>query len=170
MKIIYTDGSTRKNGLKNAEGGFGVIICEAIGKESPEQYHVIDAYAEKTIGTTNNRMEMSAILWAFRNYGGEEHWENGILYPIVYSDSQYCVNTFNTWANNWKNNGWKRPGNKNVENLDLVKEWFNILEKGKRIELRYIKGHSGKIWNEVADQLATGKITVEQVIKQYGNR
>lgn len=170
MKIIYTDGSTKNNGSKDAEGGFGIVVCEVIGKEPPEHYRVIEAYAERATGTTNNRMEIEAILWALRNYGTEEHRAHGLLIPIVYTDSMYCVNSFTTWIRNWKARGWTRPGNKPLENLDLIKQWDSLCEQGNKIDLQYIKGHSGEIWNEIADQLATGKITVEQVIEQYGNR
>lgn len=170
MKVIYTDGSALKNGAKDAKGGFGVVVCEVWGDENPEQYTVIDAYAERAEGTTNNRMEMSAILWALEKYGGVEHRGNGFLIPVVYSDSQYCVNSFTQWIKNWKANGWVRPGGKKLENLDLIKRYDELLGQGQQIALQYIKGHAGKVWNEIADQLATGRITPEEVLNKYGKR
>lgn len=170
MKIIYTDGSAKKNGSKDAEGGFGVVVCECWGDENPEQYLVIDAYAERASGTTNNRMEMSALIWALRNYGTEEYRGNGFLIPIVYSDSMYCINSFTNWIRGWKANGWVRAGNKPLENLDLIKEWDKLCNEGHKIDLKYIKGHNGEIWNEIADKLATGQISPEQVLSVYGGR
>ncbi len=156
MIIIYTDGSASNNGAKNAKGGFGVVVCDA------ESHTPIDAYSERVEGTTNNRMEMSAILWALRNYGAKE---GDFFVPIVYSDSMYCVNSFTTWINGWKARGWTRAGNKPLENKDLILEYDRLTNKeGLRIDLRYIKGHSGEIWNEVADKLATGVITAEEVL------
>ena len=165
MKIIYTDGSSRGNGSKTAQGGFGVVVCEVWGDEKPEAYKVIDAYAEQVEGTTNNRMEMSALIWALKNYGGPEHRGNGHAIPTVYCDSMYCVNSFTNWIKNWKANGWRRAGNKPLENLDLIKEWDRLCEAGFKVNLCHVKGHSGIFWNEVADRLATGKISPNDLIK-----
>ena len=41
-------------------------------------------------------------------------------------------------------------------------------EKEVKIDLRKISGHDGHLWNELADGLATGKITAEEVLKKYG--
>lgn len=166
MLVIYTDGSTLKNGAKDAEGGFGVVVCEAEPKQKPEDYKVIAAYAERAQGTTNNRMEMSAIIWALTNYGARD---GDFFTPIVYSDSMYCVNSFTNWIKGWKANGWVRAGNKPLENKDLIFEYDRLTGKeGRMIDLRYVKGHNGTIWNEIADQLATNKITVQQVLDMYG--
>lgn len=166
MIVVYTDGSTLKNGAKDATGGFGVVVCEAEPHQDPETYKVIAAHAERAEGTTNNRMEMSAILWTLENYGASE---GEFFVPIVYSDSKYSINSFTSWIYNWKANGWVRAGDKPLENKDLIMEYDRLVNSaGKRIDLRYIKGHNGAIWNEVADQLATAKITVEQVMEMYG--
>jgi ribonuclease HI len=78
--------------------------------------------------------------------------------PIVYSDSNYCVQTFNDWMFNWARNGWIKSDKKVPENLDLIQAYYDWYQKGYRIELRKIKGHAGHQWNEMADGLATGKI------------
>lgn len=162
MIVIYTDGSTLKNGAKNAKGGFGVVVCKAEPHQDPSTYKVIAAYSERADGTTNNRMEMSAILWALTHYGAKD---GDFFTPIVYSDSMYCVNSFTNWIKNWKANDWVRSGNKPLENKDLILEYDRLTTKeGLRVDLRYVKGHNGHIWNEVADKLATGKITVEEVL------
>ena len=79
--------------------------------------------------------------------------------PVVYSDSSYCVNTFNEWMFNWANNGWIKSDKKTPENLDLIKAYYDHYNKGYRIDLQKIKGHAGHIWNELADKLATGEIS-----------
>ena len=122
----------------------------------------IAAYAERAIGTTNNRMEMSAILWALRNYGGKE---GDFFVPLVYSDSMYCINSFTTWLNGWKAQGWTRANGKPLENKDLIIEYDRLVnQEGLKIELRYVKGHNGDRGNELADKLATGAISVEEVL------
>ena len=166
MIVIYTDGSTLKNGAKNAKGGFGVVVCEAEPHKDPSTYKVIAAYSERADGTTNNRMEMSAILWALTHYGAKD---GDFFIPIVYSDSMYCVNSFTNWIKNWKANGWVRAGNKPLENKDLILEYDRLTTKERlRVDLRYVKGHNGTLFNELADQLATGKITEQQVLDMYG--
>lgn len=161
MIVIYTDGSAKGNGKANAKGGFGIVVCQAWGDEGEENYTPINFYQEEEDGTTNNRMEMKAILWALENYGKppegkESQWTS--LMPIVYSDSSYAVNSFTVWIKGWKNNGWKRAHNKPVENLDLVKKWDELVGKGYAIDLRHCAGHSGNKWNELADALATGRL------------
>lgn len=162
MLIIYTDGSTLKNGSKDAVGGFGVVVCKGEPGQHPNDYEIIDAYAERAEGTTNNRMELSAILWAMENYGGRP---GDFFPPLVYSDSMYCINSFTNWIKGWKANGWVRAKNKPLENKDLMQRYDQLTSnQGIKIDLKYIKGHAGEWGNELADQLATGKLTPEQVM------
>jgi ribonuclease HI len=114
-------------------------------------------------------MEIKAILYAFLNYGvniNKEEFINDI--PIVYSDSNYCVQTFNNWMFGWANKGWIKSDKKTPENLELIKAYYDWYQKGYRIDLRKVKGHNGIKWNEIVDQLATGKISSEEVMKIYG--
>ena len=103
-------------------------------------------------------MELKAILYAFLNHWVKEenYWNNNI--PIVYSDSNYCVQTFNDWMFNWERKGWIKSDKKVPENLDLIQAYSDWYQKGYRIDLRKVKGHSGHRWNEMADGLATGKV------------
>lgn len=68
----------------------------------------------------------------------------------------------------WANNNWIKSDKKKPENLDLIIEYYNWYQKGYRIDLRKIKGHAGHEWNELADQLATGKISAEEAMRTYG--
>lgn len=145
MLVAYTDGSARKNGSSDSIGGFGVCILD--------NDNIVNTYAEYHNGVTNNQMEMIAILWTIVTYKEEIAAGN----MIIYSDSQYAVNTFSDWMWNWKNLGWRRKGNKPVENLTLVKYYDKITDSGKLpVQLRYVKGHDGTLGNEIADALATG--------------
>lgn len=162
MLVIYTDGSALKNGAKDAVGGFGVVVCQGKPGQDPSEYEVVDAYAERAEGTTNNRMELSAILWAIEHYGARP----GMFFPpIVYSDSMYCINSFTNWIKGWKANGWVRAKNKPLENKDLMQAYDRLTSnEGIKIDLRYVKGHAGERGNELADALATGRLTPEQVL------
>ena len=163
--VIYTDGSCCGNGKAINSGGFGVIVLDNNEK-------LLYNYNKSCENTTNNREELKAILYSFLNYG--VNINNPLLgfdtveIPIVYSDSNYCVQTFNEWMFNWARNGWIKSDKKQPENLDLIQAYYDWYQEGYRIYLRKIKGHSGNKWNEIADQLATGKITPEEVNKIYG--
>lgn len=149
--IIYTDGSAHPN---PGPGGFGVVVLD-------DNDNILYAYSRQfKERVTNNEMELKAILYALLNYGKEN--------PIVYSDSSYAVNTFNIWMNNWALNGWVKSDNKIPENLVLIQTYYEYQNKGYRIDLRKVKGHNGVFWNEIVDALATGEMTPEEVMKEYG--
>jgi ribonuclease HI len=156
---FYTDGSCLANGKENAVGGYGVV---GVDKYNSVQF----VRAKRTKGTTNNREELKAILYVMLNYGEKcDDWGQP---PIVYSDSAYCVNTFNEWMFNWARNGWIKSDKKVPENLDLIQAYYDWYKQGYRIDLRKIKGHNGDEWNELADQLATGYISEEEALNTYG--
>ena len=144
--IIYTDGSSKGN---PGPGGFGVVILD-------DNENLISYHSEYCQQTTNNREELKAILWAFLQFGELAAADNEI--PVVYSDSAYAVNTFNSWMFNWEKNGWIKSDKKIPENLDLIKPFYEYWQRGFRIELKQVKGHNGNKWNELADKLATKKI------------
>jgi ribonuclease HI len=66
---------------------------------------------------------------------------------------------------NWAKNNWIKSDKKIPENLEIIKEYYNYYNKGYRIDLRKIKGHAGNRYNELADQLATGKILESDILK-----
>lgn len=148
--VIYVDGSCNGNGKAVNSGGFGVVVID-------NNENIIHTYSERCENTTNNREELKAIIYAMEHYGKQSllDW-NEII--VVYSDSNYCVQTLNEWMFNWERNGWIKSDKKIPENLDLIKKYFDLYQKGYRIDLRKIKGHAGHKFNEMADGLATGKV------------
>lgn len=148
--VIYVDGSCNGNGKAVNSGGFGVVVLD-------NNENIIHTYSERCENTTNNREELKAIIYAMEHYGKQSllDW-NEII--VVYSDSNYCVQTLNEWMFNWERNGWIKSDKKIPENLDLIKKYFDLYQKGYRIDLRKIKGHAGHKFNEMADGLATGKV------------
>ena len=146
--IIYTDGSAHPN---PGPGGFGVVVLD-------NNENLLYTYSKQCASpVTNNEMELKAILYTFLNYGiNINDWNINV--PIVYSDSNYCVQTFNDWMFKWANNNWIKSDKKVPENLELIQTYYNWYQKGYRIDLRKIKGHNGHLGNELADKLATGEI------------
>ena len=102
--IIYTDGACSANGSATAVGGFGIVVLD-------DDENLLITHHEQVKNTTNNRMELSAILWAMIQYGKE------LPCPTVYSDSAYCVNTLTSWCWSWRNKGWLKSDNKEPEKL-----------------------------------------------------
>lgn len=139
--ICYTDGSCQGN---PGPGGFGVVILD-------DNENFITYHSEQYDYTTNNKMELSAILWAFLKYGSKDRT------LTVYSDSAYCVNTFTNWMFSWEKRGWLKSDNQTPENLDLIIPFFKHLQNGNQIEIYKVKGHANNKWNEMADKLATGR-------------
>ena len=152
---IYTDGSAHPN---PGPGGFGVIVLN-------DKEELIEVYSKQfSSNVTNNEMEIKAILYAFLKYGKKE---TDFFMPTIYSDSSYCINTFTNWIFTWAKNDWKKSDKKAPENLELIKAFFDRYLKGYRIEFQKVKGHNNNKWNELADQLATGKLTPEEIWNKY---
>ena len=150
--IIYTDGACSRN---PGPGNWGLV---AVDSETDEV--VAAGTGGRIKWTTNNEMELKAILVALKEYGVDQ---DEFQYPVVYTDSNYAFKTLTEWYQGWKRNGWKRPKNQLIANLELIQEYDALWESGKRIELRWVRGHNGNRWNEIADKLATGKLTPEEV-------
>lgn len=153
MIVIYTDGSCRGNGKSNSSGGYGVVVTDG-------ENNLINAYQHQEDNTTNNAQELKAILYAMLNYGKMPD-------VVVCSDSAYCVNTLTNWMYNWANNNWLKGDGRPPENLELIQTYYELENKGFKIKLTKVPGHSGIKWNELADALATGKIYVKDLNK-YG--
>jgi DNA polymerase-1 len=127
--FIYTDGA-RKDG-----DGAWAFVAVLNGRE-------VHRESGKVVGTTNNRMELTAILKALafaQQYG---HVDN----VIIVTDSQYSIRVI------------KQPGRCTVagalrKNYDLIRQCKSLVTE--RIKFEWVKGHSGNEWNEFADKLAT---------------
>ena len=142
--IFYTDGACKSNGNPNSKGGFGVV---GINKEN----NIIYEYQEFKSPTTNNEMELMAILHTLK-YIKEK--EISFPKPIIYTDSAYCYNIINNWMYSWERNGWMRPRNQEIKNLDIIKQ---IYELASFAQIEKVPGHAGILGNEIADKLATGE-------------
>ena len=153
--IYYTDGACSKNGTAQATGGFGVV-------EIDNDDNLIWQFQDSKSPTTNNEMELMAILTALKHISSKIE-NNTFLKPVIYSDSAYCVNLINSWMYSWEKNGWKRPKNQEVKNLEIIKQ---IYELAHLADIRKVSGHSGVKWNEYVDGLATGKIKINEYTPQ----
>lgn len=132
--IIYADGACKGN---PGRGGWGAYLS-------------IDGVAKDLCGgevvTTNNRMELTAVIEALKVTPTEAS-------VICYVDSQYVKNGIEKWIAGWKRNNWVASTGKPVKNIDLWK-LLDEQVKAHKVEWRWVKGHSGDPGNERADFLA----------------
>lgn len=142
MLKIYTDGACSGN---PGPGGYGIAVFD--------DDSLIAVYGESAKDTTNNRMELEALIGALHLFCPPD------IGATIYSDSSYVVNTYNTWMHSWQANGWIKSDKKVPENLELIKELYDLSKKHRLVQLEKIKGHCRIAGNEIADALATGRIS-----------
>lgn len=135
---IYTDGACSGN---PGPGGWGaVLIYNGVEKQL--------SGSEKE--TTNNRMELSAVITALK----------ALREPCnvtLTTDSKYVCDAINKgWLNSWQKNSWKKADKKPVLNIDLWQELLPLLDK-HRVEFIWVKGHNGHKYNEICDKLAVAE-------------
>ena len=136
---IYTDGACSGN---PGPGGWGAIL-RFRGREKVYEKELSGGEAQ----TTNNRMEMTALLEALRQ----------LKEPCaidLYSDSQYVIHALEKgWARGWRARGWVKSDKKPALNSDL---WAHLLDlcEGHTFHYNWVKGHAGHPENERCDELA----------------
>lgn len=131
---IYSDGACKGN---PGPGGWGALL-------------VTGGHRKEICGgeanTTNNRMEMTAVIRALESLKRPSTVE-------VHTDSQYVQKGISEWVAGWKRRNWRTADGKPVKNQDL---WLQLdaLSQLHRIEWKWVRGHNGHIENERADELA----------------
>ena len=133
---IYTDGACKGN---PGPGGWGVLL-----KSGTTEKELFGGERE----TTNNRMEMMAVIEAFK----------ALKRPCkvtLHLDSKYVLQGITEWLPGWKAKGWKTAAKQPVKNVDLWQQLDALVHTGGHtIEWRWVKGHAGDPGNERADALA----------------
>lgn len=148
---IYTDGSSLGN---PGPGGWGVVIIE--------KDKIIKEIGGGEQNTTNNRMELQAVIEALRYICNKENLVKSV---IIHADSAYVLGGVTTWIHGWEKNGWRTANKKPVLNQELWKELISLVRDFKGdIMWQKVKGHAGVVYNEKADEIATTYAS-----KQKGN-
>ncbi len=135
---IYTDGSCLSN---PGPGGWCAILVYN------EREKVISGGEAQT---TNNRMELTAIIEALRAL------KEGCEVTLT-SDSKYALDALqNGWAKSWREKGWKKADRSPALNSDL---WEILLSEIERHSMTYVwvKGHAGHPYNERCDSEAQAR-------------
>ncbi len=132
---VFTDGACSGN---PGPGGWGAVLrYNGVEKE----------LSGGEANTTNNRMELSAVIFALKAL--KEPCE-----VTLYSDSQYVCNALKLgWAKKWRANGWMRNKKDPALNPELWGELLDLCDKHK-VEVIWVRGHAGHPENERCDRLA----------------
>jgi ribonuclease HI len=136
MIQVYTDGACS---MRNGGWAWYTPDCGS-GFEVSGSGAVAD--------TTNNRMELRAVLEALWAWPGCE--------VEIISDSAYVINCMKQrWYDNWRVNGWRNSQKKPVENQDLWRQLLSVYEARRHpVVWTHVRGHQGNAGNEAADRLA----------------
>lgn len=145
---IYTDGSSLGN---PGRGGYGVVVVE--------KDKVIKEFGGYEKDTTNNRMELTAVIEALE-YINKNHKGDNVT---IFADSAYVLGGVTTWIHGWEKNGWKTANKKSVLNQDL---WQALITLARVFEgtlsWQKVKGHDGHVYNERADVIATEHASLQK--------
>jgi ribonuclease HI len=133
---IYTDGACKGN---PGPGGWGVVL-----KSGTLEKELFGG----ELGTTNNRMEMMAVIEALTAL-------NQPCEVTLYLDSEYVRKGITEWIRGWKARGWRTAANQPVKNAELWQKLDALVASGgHKIDWRWVRGHAGNPGNERADMLA----------------
>ena len=135
---IYTDGACSGN---PGPGGWGAVL-----DYKGTQREISGGEAD----TTNNRMEMMALISALRLL--KEPCDITLC-----SDSKYVIDALQKgWAKGWRARGWVKADKKPALNSDLWALMLDLCE-GHKFTYQWIKGHAGHKENERCDALAVAQ-------------
>lgn len=149
MITIFTDGSSRGN---PGPGGWGAIVVN---------HDTVIELGGRESETTNNRMELQAVISGLESVGQNEEIE-------IFTDSAYVLNGATRWVKGWVKNNWKTTTKEDVLNKDL---WQKIIEltTHKNISWNLVKGHAGHGGNERCDVIATSFADNQSIVLYNGS-
>ena len=156
--VYYTDGAAtmkKENGkyLREA-GGWAFILL----KDDVE----VSNQSGGCPLTTNNEMELYAIYASIRDFLDTSDDEDTLT---ICSDSAYCIGIYTQWARNWQRKGWRKSDGKPIQNLEIVKATWNLINQIDDINFIKVKGHSKDMLNAKVDRLA---VDAKKVAKNTG--
>ena len=135
---VYTDGACSGN---PGPGGWAAILI--YGEHRRE-------LSGGEPSTTNNRMELTAIISAL----------SALKEPCtveLYSDSRYVLDALEKgWALRWRRNGWKRNKSDAALNPDLWETLLNLVETHD-VRCHWVRGHADNPYNNRCDALAVAE-------------
>jgi len=150
---IYTDGGCSGN---PGPGGWAYVMV--LNTFQGGKVIASDMGGEKE--TTNNRMELTAVISSLRAL---KDMKDVPRKAAVYTDSQYVQLGITEWIKNWKRYSWKTSDKKPVKNKDLWIE-LDALADELSVSWNWVKGHAGDEYNEQCDKMT--REAIDEVLKQ----
>lgn len=163
---MYTDGGCHNTGNRKGNGSYAFLF-----KTDNKEY--VDVHCEYIDNTTNNRMEMAAVIEGIKYAIGNIPYEIGQSpkYPklTIVSDSIYLVKGYTdpAYLDRWITNGWKTSTNKPVQNRDM---WLELRRLSWHMGFNFIhiRGHKKDgnkdhaFWNDICDRACTYMLNIQQ--------
>lgn len=137
---LYTDGACSGN---PGPGGYGLILSTILN--NGQIYEVKKSGGYRL--TTNNRMELAAVIYGLSSLNGQGHDVE------VISDSKYVCDAFNKhWIENWHKNNFTKNGG--LANADMWRTLWNLVNMQNSVKFTWVKGHADNPYNNECDRLA----------------
>lgn len=141
--VIYTDGSFMKS---TGHAGMGIVF--------PQFPRLNKSLPFETPPLTNQRAEVQAITEAIKT-ATEADLMVAYECILIYTDSMYAINCFDTFIPTWNLNGWVTRDETEVKNQDVLRPFYRTLKECPiPVELKHVLGHNAERYNEDADRLA----------------
>lgn len=129
----WTDGACSGN---PGPGGWGVVA-----QRQDRSIKNFKRFVGGTPSTTNNRMELMAILVSIMKFSDHK--------VVIHTDSQYSIDCVTKWSSGWSKKGWPDS----VKNADIIRAIYRLYCFCD-VSFVKVKAHSGILLNEQADSLA----------------
>ena len=149
---LYCDGACKGN---PGPGGYGYIVRVTPEKEDNCTTGLSGKGSAKE--TTNNQMELQGAIEGLKSIKEKYGVDNNV---IITTDSNYVVKGLSEWCKKWILSDFK-----GIKNSELWKELIKLSKEFKSINLVWVKGHAGHIYNEMCDKLANQAIDEGNFLK-----
>ena len=146
---LYTDGACSQN---PGPGGWAFVIILKDSRNDPQDKELLRSSGGEKV-TTNNRMELLAVIQALTAYREKILPDYGDCPVTLHTDSQYVQQGISSWIKKWKLNGWRTASREPVKNQDLWQQ-LDAIAGQVELEWMWVKGHAGNRYNELCDRLA----------------
>ena len=140
---IYTDGGCSGN---PGPGAWAYLILQGEVRLSA---------SAAAPDTTNNRMELAAVIAALEQVSRRPEWAASSL--EIFTDSEYVQKGITRWIRAWEANGWRTSSKQPVKNQDLWKR-LRLLSSRHQVQWHWLAGHAGHPLNEECDRLVHQEI------------
>lgn len=146
---LWTDGGSRNHGnkkgqhvMKNDPAAWAFCVIK-----DGKKYTASDG----EYGSTNNRMEVMALVKALK-FLGRQGWQNEQIVATL--DSKYVLDAITKkWISGWQRRGWRTSAETPVANKELWQEVSTLLPYFSHLDFQWTKGHAKNAGNILVDQL-----------------